>query len=91
MMKAAPAPAFVVAQAEVLVVTLDALTHLGFKHHALQRCVLGQRGQPGAASPANWARNRAGPLISLGILDLLDILICEAWRSTLPPRAFPAR
>jgi len=31
---------------EVLIVTLDAPTHLGLKHHALQRRVLGQRGQP---------------------------------------------
>ena len=50
MMKAPPASALVVAQAEilleVLVVTLDAPTHLGFKHHALQRHVLGQRAEP---------------------------------------------
>jgi len=43
MMKAAPAPALVVAQAEilleVLVVALDTPTHLGFKHHARQGCV----------------------------------------------------
>ena len=31
---------------EVLVVALDAPTHLGFKHHALERRVLRQRGKP---------------------------------------------
>ncbi len=49
-MESAPASAFVVSQPyfllEVLVVALDALAHLGFKHDALQRHVLSQRGQP---------------------------------------------
>ena len=49
-MKAAPAPALIVPQTqllfEVLVVALDAPAHLGLKHHALQWYVLCQRGQP---------------------------------------------
>ena len=50
MMKAPPAPALVVTQAEilleVLVVALDTPTHLGLIDHALERRVFGQRGQP---------------------------------------------
>ena len=63
MMKAPPAASFVVPQTqvllEILVVTLDAPAHLDFKHHAPQRHVLRQRGQP--------VLQRLG--ISLGPLD----------------------
>ncbi len=49
-MKAAPATALVLSQPqvllEILVVALDSPAHLGLVDHALQRRVLGQRGQP---------------------------------------------
>ena len=71
--EAAPASALVVSKPEVLlevfVVAFDAPAHLGLQHHALQRYVLAQGGQPVLH----------GFLVAFGPLDerpLLGALLC---------------
>ena len=61
-MKVAPAPAFIVAESqillEILVVPLDAPAHLGLVRHALRRCFFAERGQP----VFQWFSVARGPL-----------------------------